>query len=136
MPRHIFSFSIKYLKNTLPTWKNLFTWSISQSSARPFCLQSETLQHVVSSCTWYLKNGRCTLYHSSFLLFLTNTSSSFNECSVFVDLPCIMSQSLITSNSLRPDLLLLTWNNVLYILKLTLGFQTYSQANSAKKATK
>jgi len=43
---------------------------------------------------------------------------------------------LITGDSLRPDLLLLTGNNALYILELTLGFETNIQANSVRKATK
>ena len=47
-----------------------------------------------------------------------------------------MSPSLITGDSLRPDLLLLTGNNVLHILELTMGFETNIQANSVRKATK
>ena len=47
-----------------------------------------------------------------------------------------MSPSLITGDSLRPDLLLLTGNKVLYILELTLGFETNIQANSVTKANK
>ena len=47
-----------------------------------------------------------------------------------------MSPSLITGDSLRPDLLLLTGNKVLYILELTLGFETNIQANSVRKANK
>ena len=73
MPRNIFNFSTKYLNNNLPTRKNLCKWSISQTSTCSFCLQSETLQHVVSSCNWYLENGRYTGCHNSFLLFLANT---------------------------------------------------------------
>ena len=136
MPRNIFNFSIKYLNNTLPTRKNLCKWSISQTSACSFCLQSETLQHVVSSCTWYLENGRYTWRHNSVLLFLANTFSSLNQISVYADLPSFMSPSLITGDSLRPDLLLLTGNKVLYILELTLGFETNIQANSVRKANK
>ena len=136
MPRNIFNFSIKYLNNTLPTRKNLCKWSISQSSACSFCLQSETLQHVVSSCNWYLENGRYTWRHNSVLLFLANTFSSLNQLSVYADLPTFMSPSLITGDSLRPDLLLLTGNKVLYILELTLGFETNIQANSVRKANK
>ena len=136
MPRNIFTFSIKYLNNTLPTRKNLCKWSISQSSACSFCLQSETLQHVVSSCNCYLENGRYTWRHNSVLLFLANTFSSLNQISVYADLPSFMSPSLITGDSLRPDLLLLTGKKVLYILELTLGFETNIQANSVRKANK
>ena len=58
LPRNIFNFCIKCLNNTLPTSKNLCKWSISQSSSCSFCLQSETLQHVVSSCSSYLNESR------------------------------------------------------------------------------
>ena len=60
MPKNIFNFSIKYLNNTLATRKNFCKWSISQSSACSFCLQSESLQHVVSRCKSYLEDGRYT----------------------------------------------------------------------------
>ena len=60
MPKNIFNFSLKYLTNTLATRRNLFKWSTGQSSACSFCLQSETLQHIVSSCKLYLDQGRYT----------------------------------------------------------------------------
>ena len=123
MPRNIFNFSIIYLNNTLPTRKNLCKWSISQSSACSFCLQSETLQHVISSCKCYLEERRYTWRHNSVLLYLANTFSSLSPCKVYADLPSFASRCLITGDSLRPDLLLLMGNNVLYILELTLGFR-------------
>ena len=106
--RNIFNFSIKYLNNTLPTRKNLCKWSISRSSKCSFCLQSETLQHVVSSCKSYLDEGRYTLHHNSVLLFLANTFSSLKQCTVYAALPFFLSPCLITGDSLRSDLLLLT----------------------------
>ena len=136
LPRNIFNFSIKYLNNTLPTRKNLCKWSISQSSSCSFCLQSETLQHVVSSCSSYLDEGRYTWRHNSVLLFLANTFSSFKQCTVYADLPSFLSPSLITGESLRPDLLLLTKDKLLYILELTIGFETNIQNNSNRKAAK
>ena len=136
MPRNTFNFSIKYLNNTLPTRKNLCKWSISQSSACSFCLQSETLQHVISSCKCYLEEGRCTWRHNSVLLYLANTFSSLSPCKVYADLPSFTSPCLITGDSFRPDLLLLTGNSVLYILELTLCFETNMQVNSIRKANK
>ena len=47
-----------------------------------------------------------------------------------------MPPPLITGDSLRPDHPLLTGNNVLYILELTLGFETNIQANIVRKANK
>ena len=136
MPKNIFYFSLKYLTNTLATRKNLFKWYIGQSSACSFCLQSETLQHVVSSCKSYLDQGRYTWRHDSVLTFIANTLSALPSCSIYADLPALLSPSLVTGDSLRPDLLLITKNNTLHILELTIGFETNIKVNSDRKALK
>ena len=136
MPKNIFNFSLKYLTNTLATRKNLFKWSIGQSSACSFCLQSETLQHIVSSCKSYLDHGRYTWRHDSVLNFIASTLSALPSCSIYADLPAFLSPSLITGDSLRPDLLLITKNKTLYILELTIGFETNIKVNSDRKALK
>ena len=119
MPRNIFNFSIKYLSNTLPTRKNLCKWSFSQSSACSFCLQSETLQHMISSCKCYLGEGRYTCRLDSVLLYLANTFSSLSQWKIYADLLSFTSPCLFTSDSLCPELLLFTGNNTLYIIELS-----------------
>ena len=136
MPKNIFNFSIKYLNNTLATRKNLCKWSISQSAACSFCLQSESLQHVVSSCKSYLEDGRYTWRHNSALLSLAKTFSSFSDCLLYADLPSFLSPSVITGDSLRPDLVFISRNSILYILELTVGFESNIQINSDRKASK
>ena len=51
-------------------------------------------------------------------------------------LPSFLSPSFITGDSLRPDLVLITKNSTLYILELTLGFESNIQINSDRKASK
>ena len=136
LPRNIFNFSVKYLNNTLPTRENLCKLALSQSSNCSFCIQSETLQNVVSSCKSYLDKGRYTWRHNSVLLFLASTFSSLKQCTVYADLPSILSPCLITGDSFRPDLLLLIDAKILYILELTVGFETNIQNNSDRKAAK
>ena len=136
LTKNIFNFTLKYLNNTLATRKNLSKWSIAQSSACSFCLQSETLQHIVSSCKLYLEHGRYTWRHDSVLNFIAKTFSTLPDCSLYADLPTFLSPSLITGNSLRPDLILITKNKVLYILELTIGFETNIKINSERKASK
>ena len=126
MPRNIFNFSIKYLNNTLPTRKNLCKWSIAQSSACSFCLLSETLQHVIFNCKCYLQEGRYTWCHNSVLLYLANIFSYLSQCKIYADLPSIYFSMFDY----------LTGNNVLYILELTLSFETNMQVNSIRKANK
>ena len=125
-----------YLTNTLVTRKNLFKWSIGQSSACSFCLQSETLQHVVSSCISYLDQGRYTWRHDSVLNVIASKLSAFPSCSIYADLPAFLSHSLVTGDSLRPDLLLITKNKTLHILELTIGFETNIKVNSDRKVLK
>ena len=124
------------MSNSLATRKNLSKWCITYSSACSFCLQSETLQHIVSSCKSYLEQGRYTWRHDSVLNFIANTLSGLQRCSLHADLPTFLSPSLITGDSLRPDLILISKNNDLYILELTIGFETNIKSNSDRKASK
>ena len=123
-PRNIFNFMITYLNNTLPTKKNLHKWSLSDSPSSYFCLSPETLQHVVSSCNSYLADGRYIWRHNSVLFFLARSFSSLQNCSLYADLQFFSSPSFITGDSLRPDLALNSPNNTLYLLELTVGFET------------
>ena len=134
--KNIFNFSLKYLNNILATRKNLFKSSIGQSSACSFCLQSDTLQHIVSSWKSYLDQGRYTWRHDSVLNFIANTLLALPSCCIDADLPAFLSPSLVTGDSLRPDLLLITKTKTLYILELTIGFETNIKVNSDRKALK
>ena len=99
-------------------------------------IQSETLQHIVSSCKSYLDQGRYTWRHDSVLNFIANSLSALPSCSIYADLPAFLSPSLVTGDSLRPDLLLIPKNKTLYILELTIGFETNIKVNSDRKALK
>ena len=136
MPRNILNFTIKYLNNTLATRKNLCKWSLSSTSACSFCFQSETLQHIVSSCKSYLDNGRYTWRHNSVLLHLANSLSSLKNTSLFADLPTFPSPSLVTGDSLRPDLVLILNETSVYMLELTVGFESNITINSDRKLAK
>ena len=134
MSKNIFNFTLKYLSNTLATRKIFSKWCITQSSVCSFCLQSETLQHIVSSCKSHLEQGRYTWRHDSVLNFIANTLSGLQSCSIYADLPAFLSPSLITGDSLRPDLI--SKNNDLYILELAIGFETNIKVNSDRTASK
>ena len=136
MPKNIFNFTIKYLNNTLATKKNLFKWSLSSTPACSFCLQSETLQHIVSSCKSYLDDGRYTWRHNSVLSYLAKSMSSIKNASLYADLPSFPSPSLITGDSLRPDLVFVLNNTTVYLLELTVGFESNIKVNSERKAAK
>ena len=136
MPRNIFNFTIKYLNNTLATKKNLCKWSLSSSSACSFCLQSKSLQHIVSSCKCYLEDGRYTWRHNSVLLHISRTLSSLQDSSLYADLPSFPSPSLITGDSLRSDLVLVLNSTTVYILELAVGSESNITINSERKSDK
>ena len=53
--------------------------------------------------------------------------SSLANSSLFVDLPNFPFPSLITSDSLRPDLVPVLNNAFIYVLELTVGFESNSK---------
>ena len=56
---------------------------------------------------------------------------------MYVDLPGFVSPSVITGDEfIRPDLLLTIGNKILYILELTVGFETNLKTNSDRKLEK
>ena len=55
---------------------------------------------------------------------------------MFVDLPGFENPSVITGDEQRPDLLLSTPNNNLYIVELTVGFETNLTNNVIRKKSK
>ena len=122
--------------NTLPTRKNLLKWNLSQTSDCESCLLPETLLRVVAGCKVYLDQGRYTLRHDSALNFLATSFQAINGSYLFADLPGFLSPSIITGDQLRPDLLLETKGNCLYVLELTIGFETNLNCNAVRKLEK
>ena len=136
LPANIFNFSIKYLNNTLATRKNLHLWNLSTTSDCSFCLQPESLLHIVAGCKKYLNEGRYTWRHDSALSFIAQTLQSIKPAKLYADLPGYLSPCTITGDSLRPDILLSTADNTLYIIELTVGFETNLDNNAHRKELK
>ena len=69
--------------------------------------------------------------------FIASYSLTFVKGSkLYVDLPGFITPSVITGDELRPDLLLSIENKLLYILELTVGFETNLKINSDRKLKK
>ena len=83
-----------------------------------------------------LDDGRYTWRHNSVLLHLANSLSLIKNTSLFADLPSFPSPSLITGDSLRPDLVLVLNNTSVYLLELTFGVESKITINSDRKAAK
>ena len=136
LPTNIFNVTIRYLNNTLANKKNLYMWKLAATPDCSFCLQSESLLHVVAGCKSYLEQGRYTWRHNTVLKFLAQTLPSLQPCKLFVDLPGHLSPSILTGESLRPDMLLSIEDKCLYIIELTVGFETNLERNAERKEIK
>jgi len=55
---------------------------------------------------------------------------------LYVDLPGSLSPFIITGDKLRPNILLSTADNILYIIELTLGFEANLKINPSRKKLK
>ena len=131
-----FNFTIRYINNTLPTRKNLSKWGLSSTSDCTFCSSPKTLLHIVAGCETYLNEGRFTWRHDSVLNFLASTLTAVQNSRLYVDIPGFVNPSVLTGDNLRPDLLLAIENECLYILELTVGFESNLQVNANRKRQK
>ena len=134
LPKNIFNFSIRYINNSLPTRQNLLRWNLSPTSDCSKCLQAETLLHVVSGCNSYL--DRFTWRHDSVLNFLAHTLLPVRDTKFFADLPGFNSPSIVTGDEYRPDMLLTTSDNTLYVVELTVGHESNLSNNTKRKKQK
>ena len=121
---------------TLSLLERTFVNGLSSTSACSFCFQSESLQHIVSSCKSYLDDGRYNWRHNSVLLHLANSLYSLKNTSLFADLTSFPSPSLVTGASLRPNVVLILNNTSVYMLELTVGFESNITINSDRKLAK
>ena len=134
LPKNIFNFTVRYINNSLPTRQNLARWAISTTSDCTYCLATETLLHVVAGCQSYLE--RYTWRHDSVLNFLATNLQTVSGSCLYVDLPGYKSPSIITGDCYRPDLLLSTSSGCLYIMELTVGFESNLEKNVQRKKAK
>ena len=88
--------------------------------------------HIISGCKAYLNEGRFTWRHDSVLNFIASNLTSVQRSKLYVDLPGFITPSVITGDELRPDLVFEIENN-LYILELTVGYETNLNSNSERK---
>ena len=77
-----------------------------------------------------------TWRHDSALNFLASKFQYLNHCTFYVDLPQYLSPSLVTGDDLRPDMLISTPSNTLYVLELSVGFETSLNNKADRKFSK
>ena len=70
------------------------------------------------------------------LNFIALTVKSVEHLNLYADLPGNVSPSVLTGDELRPDLLVTLGNKCIYILELTLGFESNLHNNVIRKRQK
>ena len=134
LPKNIFNFTVRYINNSIPTRQNLTRRGLSPTSDCSKCLAPETLLHVVAGCQSYLE--RFTWRHNSILHFLATNLQTVSGLSLYVHLPGYKSPSYVTGDTYRPDLPVLTSTGVLYVVELTVGFESNLQKNVERKKSR
>ena len=69
-------------------------------------------------------------------LFLARTFQAVSNCKLLVDLPGFESPSIITGDDYRPDLLITTSEKQLYIVELTVAYESNLENNVNRKKAK
>ena len=109
-------------------------WKKAQNNLCHFCLNVQTLQHIVSSCKTSLDEGRYTWRHNSVLKHLaTYISSVRRDFHVYADISGFDNPSVITGCNDRPDLVISDNNQNIYVIELTIGFETNMAKNCLRK---
>ena len=109
-------------------------WKKTSTSLCKFCLNSRTLEHVVSGCKVYLHEGRYNWRHDSILKNLVTYFKSIRgNLKYYVDIPGFEWPSVITGEKRRPDIIIHDTNK-LYIIELTVGFETIISINTERKS--
>ena len=136
LPKNIYNFTIRYINNSLPTRKNMARWGLSQSPDCSFCLNPESLLHVVAGCQQYL--DRFTWRHDSILNFIAKSLQPVINVhsSLYADVNGFLNPSIITGENYRTDLRFLIQSKCLHVLELTVGFESNLNNNAVRKKEK
>ena len=111
-------------------------WGLSQSPDCSFCLNPESLLHVVAGCQQYL--DRFTWRHDSILNFIAKSLQPVINVhsSLYADVNGFLNPSIITGENYRPYLIFLIQSKCLYVLELTVGFDSNLNNNAVRKKRK
>ena len=127
LPRNIFSFTIRYLNNTLANGTYAIKQGITNSSTCLFCNQQQILGHVIGGCKTALLELIDTVLPNIYKIIKSQ------GLQVFVDIEGYPNPSLITGDGRRPDFAIVKSDDLL-LLELTVGFKTNIKKNFDTKS--
>ena len=70
------------------------------------------------------------------MTYLSQSFKAISHCSLYIDLSGFLSLSIITGDSFHPDLLLVSFDHPLFILALTVGYESNLDVNANCKREK
>ena len=117
LSRNLHNFTVRYLNNTLPHLTNMFTWGLAEKKLCPLCNNIQSLLHdsVLNYIATFLKRFARELYADG-----TNFSSP----------------SIITGEEMRPDLLIILDRSKMFVVELSIGFESNIAKNEVRKRNK
>ena len=129
------SFFSNIINNSTSTFN--FLWSSVQSKL-PKNIFNFTIRYINNTLPIRKSLAKWGLSPTSdsVLNFLARNLQSVSGSSLYVDLPGYNSPSVITGDRFRPDLLLSFSNEYLYIVELTVGYESNLQKNVQHKKAK
>ena len=86
----------------------------------------------MGSCAVFLREKRYTWRHNSVPLNIANSITRDQNITLYVDLDMFASPSIISGDEQRPDMII-KGNNDLWILELSVGFETNLEKNRIAK---
>ena len=122
LPKTVYDFTIRQINNSLPAYK-IWQWrGLSQNPDCFFCLNPESLLHIVAGCQDYL--DRVTWGQDSIFNVIANSLQPVinDRSSLYADVNGFLSPSIITGENYLLFLILMT--KCLYVLELTVRFQS------------
>ena len=123
----------RYLNNSFPTMKNMLLWVMSNSMSRLDCGNSQTLLHVMSGCEKHFHQGHYTWRYNSLLKALASFLLPRGIGELYVNLEGFHSPSEVTGDSKRPDMLIVRPDGTLYLVELTVCYETNMPNNTQSK---
>ena len=97
---------------------------------------SQTLLHVMSGCEKHLHQGRYTWRHNSVLKALASFLLPKGIGELYVDLEGFRSPSEVTGDSKKPDMLIVRPDGTLYLVELTVCYETNMPKNAQIKSNR
>ena len=136
LPKNIYSFVIRYLNNTLANNTNLSQWGLKNSGKCDICDSIQTLGHVVGGCITSLNEKRYNGRHDSILSVISNFVNSTRNIDFYCDMEGYINPSVITRTENRPDMIVILNEFTIFVLELTVGFETNIEINIKRKWVK